>query len=141
MKFFTALDTPLVTRINVTPIIDVALVLVIILLVTAPILAALDFGIDLPQARARNIDNERTLCVTMGRSGQLAIGEDAVARRDFIRRLRESLEESGGDNLLVVVRADAGSSHASVRELVQDIKEAGATRIGLGTRARSEDER
>ena len=43
----------MITKINVTPIIDVALVLVIILLVTAPLLSVADLPVDLPQARSR----------------------------------------------------------------------------------------
>ena len=53
-------ETPCMVKINVTPIIDVALVLVIILLVTAPILSVADLDIQLPTAHTRGAEDERS---------------------------------------------------------------------------------
>ena len=55
----------LITRINVVPIIDVSLVLVIILLVTAPLLSVADLPVDLPQAQTREAEDERNLSITL----------------------------------------------------------------------------
>ena len=57
---------PTVARINVTPIIDVALVLVIILLVTAPMISNSDMDVDLPQVQTRAPEDEVRMSVTMG---------------------------------------------------------------------------
>ena len=54
-----------ITKVNVTPIIDVALVLVIILLVTAPMLSVADLPVDLPQARTREAEDERNVSITL----------------------------------------------------------------------------
>ena len=62
----------IITKVNVTPIIDVALVLVIILLVTAPLLSVADLPVDLPQARTREAEDQRNISVTLGSDGSLA---------------------------------------------------------------------
>ena len=64
---------PCIVKINVTPIIDVALVLVIILLVTAPILSVADLDIQLPTAHTRGAEDDVRISVTLGSQGELAI--------------------------------------------------------------------
>lgn len=139
MARFNSLDVQPLARLNLTPIIDVALTLVIILLVTAPILATLDLGVDLPQARTRPRDDALNLCVTLGRHGELAIGESMVTAADFTPSLRRELAElsaAGKEDVIVVVRADAGAPHGAVRDLLASVREAGAARIGIATRQR-----
>lgn len=124
---------PLVARINVTPIIDVALVLVIILLITAPMLAVTDKSLQLPTASTqRGAEGDRVL-VTLGRSGDLGIDDTTVAAPRFVDELRRRLE-SHGDGALVVVRADATAHHAAVRALLESVREAGARRLAVATR-------
>ena len=141
MRFSSTLETPLVTRINVTPIIDVALVMVIILLVTAPILAMVDLGIKLPLARTRGLEDDLNLCVTLGKSGELAIGEQIVSAAAFEQTLQARLAESPKRDILVIVRADAGTPHAAVRRVLENVKSAGGKRIGIATQQKTEDRR
>src|SRR5881397_904670 len=70
----------LITRINVTPIIDVALVLVIILLVTAPMLAVSDLPVRLPEARTREAEDQRNVSITLSADGRLALDDVMVPR-------------------------------------------------------------
>ena len=126
---------PLLTRINVTPIIDVALVLVIILLVTAPMLSASDLAVDLPQARTRDLDKTAAVSVTVAADGQLAVDDLAVeGTAALVDRLQERLAAAGGRELAVVVRADAGLPHAIVRQVLDAARAGGATRLGIATR-------
>jgi len=124
----------LITKVNVTPIIDVALVLVIILLVTAPMIMVPDMPVDLPVAQSRGVEDERNLSITLGSEGQLAIDRDDVAPGDLERRLRERLSEPGNEDLLVVVRADAGAQYARVGEILAVARAAGATHLAIATR-------
>jgi biopolymer transport protein ExbD len=126
--------TPLVAKINVTPIIDVALVLVIILLITAPMLAVADFEIDLPAARTRNLDELTRVNVTLGHGDEFAVDGVTTARADLSPVLRSKLAEHEGDEVLVVVRADAGIRHAAVRSLMNELRAAGAPRLAIATR-------
>jgi len=129
-----------ITRINVTPIIDVALVLVIILLVTAPMLSQADLPVDLPQARTREADNERNVSITYSSAGELALDDRRVPADLFRGALRAKLAEPGNENVLVIVRADSGVPYGAVRELLDEARTAGAHRVAIATRQRVEAE-
>ena len=124
----------IITKVNVTPIIDVALVLVIILLVTAPMLSVADLPVDLPQAHTREAEDERNLSVTLGSDGQLAVDEDIVRREDLRAKLAQRLAEPGNAHVLVVIRADSGAPYSEVRGLLREAKAAGAERLAIATR-------
>lgn len=130
-------ETDLITKINVTPIIDVALVLVIILLVTAPLLSVADLPVDLPQARTREAEDERNVSITLSSTGRLAVDEQVVPPEVLGSVLRGKLAERGNQNVLVVVRADSGAPYAAVSRLLKEAKSAGAKRIAIATRQRT----
>jgi biopolymer transport protein ExbD len=136
-RFFD--DSKLVARINVTPIIDVALVLVIILLITAPMITALNMEVDLPQAKTRSIEDEVRLSITLGKNGALAVDEDIIAPQNLRSVLNQRIAEIPEENILVVVRADASISHDRVREIIKSAKQAGAKRIAIAMRQRGKE--
>ncbi len=128
----------MITKINVTPIIDVALVLVIILLVTAPLLSVADLPVDLPQARSREAEDERNVSITLSTTGAIAIDDDIVSRAELRSALQARLAQNGNEGVLVVVRADSGAPYSAVRQLLEDARAAGATRLAIATRQRME---
>jgi biopolymer transport protein TolR len=121
-------------RINVTPIIDVALVLVIILLITAPILAVTDREIELPSAVTQSVPEKDRIHVTLGHLGDLGIEDRVVTRDEFVPALRDRLADVGEDKALVVVRADKSASHGAVKQLLDDARSAGARRLAFAVR-------
>lgn len=125
-----------VARINVTPIIDVALVLVIILLITAPMITALSMELDLPQAKTRSVEDEIRMSISLSKSGELAVDDEYVSLGNLIRVLVERFSEKDNENILVIVRADAAVPYDTVREVIEDAKTAGAKRIAIATRQR-----
>jgi len=126
-------STP-ITRVNVTPLIDVALVLVIILLVTAPMLPASDVPVNLPVAATREAEDERNISITLGSDGRLAIDDDVVEPSQLRIRLAAKLAEPGNASVLVVIRADSGVAYARVRALLGEARLAGARRLAIATR-------
>jgi biopolymer transport protein ExbD len=106
-------------KVNVVPIIDVSLVLVVILLVTAPVLAVSDLPITLPQAATRGAEDDLRISVTLGRHGDVAVE----------KRIAETRED-----VLVTVRADASLPYSSVETALHETREAGAKRIAIATR-------
>ena len=136
MKPLITEQMPTNARINVTPIIDVALVLVIILLITAPMIAASNMEIDLPEARTRSIEDEVRLSVTIGKDGQIAVDEDLVGRNVLGDVLRQRIGTAKSDNVLVVVRADADAPYTLVHDILNEVRSAGAGRIAIATRQR-----
>lgn len=128
----------IITKVNVTPIIDVALVLVIILLVTAPMLSVADLPVDLPQARTREAEDERNISVTLGSDGALAVDEERVAPGSLTGVLQAHLAQEGNSDVLVVVRADSGAPYSDIRGLLEQTRAAGAKRIAIATRQKTE---
>ena len=128
----------LITRVNVTPIIDVALVLVIILLVTAPMLSVADLPVNLPAAHTREAESQRNVSITLSSGGHVAVDEEVVERAALRSKLAAKLRQGGNEGVLVVVRADAGAPYAAVRELLADARAAGAKRLAIATRQSTE---
>lgn len=124
---------PTVARINVTPIIDVALVLVIILLITAPMIAVSDMEVALPHAKTRSIDSDARINVTLSRDGALVVDETDVTESRLGAMIAGRLE-SGGDGLVVVVRADEGVPYDAVERILKTARRAGASRLAIATR-------
>jgi biopolymer transport protein TolR len=132
-------SSDLITKVNVTPIIDVALVLVIILLVTAPLLSVADVPVDLPQAQTREAEDERNISITLGTHGELAVDETRVGTESLTALLRTRLDKEGNNDVLVVVRADSGAPYAAVRDVLEKARAAGAQRLAIATRQKAGD--
>lgn len=128
---------PTMARINITPVIGLALVLVLILLITGPMFSVADVEVTLPMASTRGPEDDRRVTVTVGASGELAVDEHRVSRTGLREQVRQALADPSRANALVVVRADEGVHHALVREVVADVSAAGATHIAIGTRQRT----
>ena len=126
----------MMTRINVTPIIDVALVLVIILLITAPIFSLADFEIKVPPARSRGAESDLRVVITLAPDGALAIDDQEIGRGALTPRLRQRLLDEP-DDVLVIVRADEGSTHRAVSRLLREARQAGAQRLAIATRQKA----
>lgn len=116
-----------------TPIIDVALVLVIILLITAPIITAINMDISLPKARTTSIEDEIRLSITLSKNGDLAVDDNMIMQYELVPKLRERIAESSREDILVVVRADSQIPYSSIRSVIKDAKQAGAKRIAIAT--------
>ena len=131
-------NSEMMTRINVTPIIDVALVLVIILLITAPMLSVADLEVTLPAAVSR--DNEETgfISITVSRSGEIAVDERVVPGAAMLAgAVQARIAERGEKKPYVVVRADAGLPHGLVRDVLDAARDGGAYRLGVATRQKT----
>ena len=127
--------SPTMTKINVTPIIDVALVLVIILLITAPMLSVADLEIELPAAHSRDVEDQGFISITLSTSGEVAIDDKVLPGVDYIRAALEArIAEQESEKAMVVVRADAGLRHDLVRRVLEEARLGGATHLGIATR-------
>jgi biopolymer transport protein ExbD len=125
---------PIISKINVTPIIDVALVLVIILLVTAPMLSASDLPVNLPAAHTREAEDERNVSVTIASTGEMAVDNQHVPIEELGNYLTSLLSKPGNSDVLVVVRADSSTPFRTVRQALDSARAAGAKRVAIATR-------
>jgi len=122
-----------VAKIQVTPIIDVALVLVIVLLITAPMLSVTDTSLDLPSSSAQASATETRIFLTLSRDGTLGLDDVPVDGGALEAALAAKLAAHRNDNPLVVVRADRSAAHGRIRELLAVARAAGAPRVAIAT--------
>jgi biopolymer transport protein TolR len=119
--------------INVTPLVDVMLVLLIIFMVTAPLLVT-GTAVDLPETRAEALATDaEPISVTLDREGRRAIGDEVLGEEAFVARLA-AIREARGAEARVVIRADAAISYGEVARLLADVTGAGFSRVALVNR-------
>ncbi len=132
MKFRTENDDTMMTGINVAPLVDVCLVLVIIFMVTAPLLSEPPLKVTLPQAKTQEGEEKDKVVVTISAGGKYAVNEKLYTEpAAFLEGLDKTLKE--GAARLVVIKADAEAPYGILTDTMQRAKEAGATGITIAT--------
>jgi biopolymer transport protein TolR len=124
------------SEINVTPLVDVMLVLLIIFMITAPLLASA-VPIDLPESRAKPIETEEQEPVQLSINGDdtIYIGEDVVPDAELPARLDAiaAAQKDGDKPRQIMLRADKGLDYGRVMRIMGELNRAGLTRIALVT--------
>ncbi|OLP55271.1 TonB system transport protein ExbD [Rhizobium rhizosphaerae] len=117
------------SEINVTPFIDVMLVLLIIFMVAAP-LATVDLKVDLPQSAARPAPrDDKPAFVTLKADRSLAIGNETVSEQAFAAALQA--QTGGNRETRVLLRADKSVDYGALMDVMNRIQRAGYQRIAL----------
>ncbi|MEO1091086.1 MAG: ExbD/TolR family protein [Pseudomonadota bacterium] len=117
------------SEINVTPFVDVMLVLLIVFMVTAPLLVT-GVQVDLPESQADSLPaQDLPLAVTVSADGTVFVQEAAVDLPELAAKLRAVAGEN--DELRIFVRGDRGISYGRVMEVVGAINAAGFSRVAL----------
>jgi len=118
-----------ISEINITPMVDVMLVLLIIFMITAPLLVA-GVPVELPSTSAARISQpQKPMIVSLGADGSIFIREEQVSREGLIPKL-QSLRATEGD-AVVYVRADKSSAYGEVMDLLGRVGESGYARVSL----------
>jgi biopolymer transport protein ExbD len=117
------------SEINITPFIDVMLVLLIIFMVAAP-LSTVDVLVDLPVATAKPQPRpQRPIFVTMKADLSIAVGETGIDRRQLISAL--DVTTKGDRDARLFLRADKTVDYGEVLGLLDRLREAGYLKVGL----------
>jgi biopolymer transport protein ExbD len=115
--------------INVTPFIDVILVLLIIFMVAAP-LATVDMKVDLPQSAAQPAKrDDKPVFVTLKADLSLALGNEETGRDNFVAELSRITE--GNRQTRILLRADKSVDYGELMAVMNLIQRAGYTKLGL----------
>lgn len=118
-------------EINVTPFIDVILVLLIIFMIAAP-LATVDIGVDLPTSNApREPRPDKPIFLTVKSDLSLALGDDAVARSDLGSALDQAT--SGDKQQRIFLRADKTVPYGDLMQVMNALRTVGYLKVALVT--------
>ena len=126
-------------EINVTPMVDVMLVLLIIFMVTAPLLTA-GVQVDLPESKAAALEqDQQPVSISLDASGAVFVDDAPVAADALPARLQQlvaSSREEGGPR--IYLRADRGLDYGRVMQLMGEMNRAGLRRVALVSTAGEE---
>jgi biopolymer transport protein TolR len=119
-------------EINVTPMVDVMLVLLIIFMVTAPLLTT-GVPVDLPDARAKALEqDQKPVALSLDRQGRIFVGDNevqAAALPDALERI--AARQIDGKPPQILLRADGGLDYARVMRVMGELNRAGLNRVAM----------
>jgi biopolymer transport protein TolR len=120
-------------EINVTPMVDVMLVLLIIFMVSAPLLTV-GVPLDLPQTQAKSLEQDKTpLQLSVDIKGKIFINDTEVSMADLIPKLKAITEARGGMEERIFMRADKKADYGTVARVMGQLSGAGFKRLALVT--------
>jgi biopolymer transport protein TolR len=121
-------------EINVTPMVDVMLVLLIIFMVSAPLLTV-GVPLDLPQTRAKTLDvNTEPLTVSVNFDGQVYLQNTEIAVEELVPKLKAITEaRGGGAEERIFVRGDQKLTYGMVMKVMGRLQAAGFSKVALVT--------
>jgi biopolymer transport protein TolR len=121
-------DREVMSEINVTPFVDVMLVLLIIFMVTAPLLQQ-GIDVNLPKAKGKDMPPEERIALVIKRDQKIYLNDTPVT----VGEMRRKLESVSKMNPNVFLKADKDVPYGLVAEVMGEIKEAGIEKLGMVT--------
>jgi biopolymer transport protein TolR len=120
-------------EINVTPFVDVMLVLLIIFMVTAPLLTS-GVPLELPEAKGQQLQaSKEPLTISVQKDGKVYIQESLVELAEIAAKLRAVAANKGGYDEPIFVRGDKGIDYGTVMRVMSRIKQGGFNKVSLVT--------
>jgi biopolymer transport protein TolR len=121
------------SEINVTPMVDVMLVLLIIFMVSAPLLTV-GVPIDLPQSQAKSLDQDKEpLTLSVNDKGQIFLQNAEIKVDDLVPKLQAVAEARGGTDARIYVRGDKKVDYGTMMQVMGRLSSAGFHRVALVT--------
>ena len=126
--------SPVMSEINVTPMVDVMLVLLIIFMVSAPLLTV-GVPIDLPQTQAASLDTagQEPLAVSVNTKGQVFLQNSEIKLDELVPKLKAITAARGGADERIYVRGDRAVDYGTVMKVMGRLSAAGFRRVALVT--------
>jgi len=120
-------------EINVTPMVDVMLVLLIIFMVSAPLLTV-GVPIDLPQTQAKSLDQDKEpLTVSVNEKGQVFLQNSEIDVDELVAKLQAVAQARGGTEARIYVRGDKKVDYGTMMRVMGRLSGAGFHRVALVT--------
>jgi len=122
------------SHIDVVPVINVSLVIVLTLMIISPFLGESKVKVQLPQAKTSEVKDQEKVEITYAVGGNLAVGEREVSLKQLPQVLKERFRAHPGQ--MAVVKADRRIKYKEIEKIIAIAKEAGAARIAIATEQR-----
>ena len=124
---------PVMAEINVTPMVDVMLVLLIIFMVAAPLLTV-GVPLDLPQTQAKSLDQDKEpLTVSVNTKGEVFLQNSEIKIEELVPKLQAVTQARGGNDERIYVRGDKKVDYGTVMRVMGRLSAAGFRRVALVT--------
>jgi len=125
---------PVMSEINVTPMVDVMLVLLIIFMVSAPLLTV-GVPIDLPQTQASSLDqaDKEPLAVSVNTDGKVFLQNTEIELEALVPKLQAVAQTRGGNDERIYVRGDKTVNYGTIMKVMGRLSAAGFRRVALVT--------
>jgi biopolymer transport protein TolR len=122
---------PVMAEINVTPMVDVMLVLLIIFMVSAPLLTV-GVPLDLPQTKAKTLDQDKEpLTISVNAKGEVYLQNTEISLDELVPKLKAITDARGGAEERIFVRGDQALAYGAVLKVMAQITAAGYHRVAL----------
>lgn len=124
-------DGKLMSEINITPLTDVMMVLLVIFMVTTPLLMTDAFKVKLPKAVAAASDTSTGAIVAVSADGNVSLNGQSISLDALAAKLKDAIEKSSDKT--VIVKADGSARHSMVVSVLDAARKAGAERLSIAT--------
>ena len=129
MAFSSGDDQEALTEINITPFVDVVLVLLVIFMVTAPMMIKSAMDLKLPSAENTDQIEQSTLGLTILKSGNVMLNGPLISPKDLETEIKSSITRDPKTQVIII--ADKMATHGMIIELLDRVKGAGATNFAF----------
>ena len=122
-------DLPSISEINVTPFVDVVLVLLVIFMVTAPMLVREQMSVNLPKAQAGEKSASQAITITISKEGKVTIMEKPVDFDQIELAVKQLIAQN--PNAQAIMSADQDAKHGDVVRVMDVVKRSGLTHFAI----------
>lgn len=126
---FSSSDDEIISGINVTPLVDVVLVLLIIFLITAPVIYQSAIKVQLPSAKTGEASQKSPLTFTINKEGNLYWDKNPIDWKSLSQRLNDMRNKISEET--AIISADEATPHGKVIRLMDALREVGLTKFAL----------
>ena len=122
-------DMPAISEINVTPFVDVVLVLLVIFMVTAPMLVREQMSVNLPKATSGERSASQSIAIVMSKDGAIRLMDKPITIDQLGAQIQELIQKN--PTAQAVISADQEAKHGDVVRVMDVVKKAGLTKFAI----------